>query len=105
MPRGEKNKLSKTDILEIFNLKGVTSAYYVAKEFGVSHTMIYKIWKSPEKYLRHLDSPRLDTRILMKLIPLFAKAEVKVKLEPEEIARIQQLAGLTDIEFDFSSLS
>lgn len=52
MPRGEKNKLTETQKMEIFDLKGKKSAYKVAKTYKISHTMVYKIWKGkpPQSY-------------------------------------------------------
>ncbi len=45
LPKGEKDKLSAKDKTEILNLKGSKPAPAIAKQYGVSHTMIYKIWK------------------------------------------------------------
>ena len=39
------SKLTKQQVLEIRSLQGVKSGPAVAKEFGVNHTGIYKIWK------------------------------------------------------------
>ena len=44
MPQGEKGKLTDEDILAIHAQKGKISGYKVAKQFKISHTMVYKIW-------------------------------------------------------------
>ncbi len=42
---GEHNrKLSFKDRKEIFALKGTTSGHKAAKQYGVSHTTVYRLW-------------------------------------------------------------
>jgi GTPase SAR1 family protein len=66
MPRGEKNKLTTSDIEAILELRGKKSGYSVAEDFNVSPTMIYKIWNNPYLYIP-LD-PSIDESILKKIL-------------------------------------
>ena len=93
LPKGEKNKLTDEDKVRILDMKGIRSAYAVAEDFNVSHTMIYKIWKKNDRNQRKPDVfSRLDTQILLKMIPVFAKSKMKINLTEVEIFRIQQLS-------------
>ena len=93
LPKGEKNKLTTEDKTEILKLKGTKSAYAIAEDFNVSHTMIYKIWKKQDGNQKKPNIlPGIDTQILKKLIPEFAISKVKIDLSDTEISRIQELA-------------
>lgn len=62
VPRGEKCKLTETQRLEIYNLKGIKSAYKVAPLYNVTHTTIYNIWKgqSPTSYKHALYKVKVE---------------------------------------------
>ena len=89
MSKYSRNKLIEEDRAEILSLKGVRSAYKIAEEFGVSHTMVYKIW-DPEKYKPKKVSS-LETEILKRMIPVFIEHELKVDLDPNMIPRVDEL--------------
>lgn len=75
LPKGEKNKLSVKDKEEILELKGKKSAYVVAKQYGVSHTMIYKIWKNKN---RNQKKPKvIDVSIIQKLFEFFSNPAIR----------------------------
>ncbi|MFX0066823.1 MAG: hypothetical protein ACFFC7_32215 [Candidatus Hermodarchaeota archaeon] len=89
MAKYGKDKLTKEQRAEILSLKGKISAYKVAKDFGVSHTMVYKIW-DPQKYKPKKVSS-LETEILKCMIPVFIEHELKVDLDPDMTARVETL--------------
>jgi hypothetical protein len=89
-------------------LKGKESAYRVAEQFGVSHTMIYKIWSVE---LRPIDSPK-ETALtnessdllakfvtffilpeVAKAIPRAVKQDFLAKLTPNEKLILNKLVG------------
>ena len=92
MPKGEKNKLTDKEKKEIFNLKGKKSAYAIAKQYHISHTMVYKIWRTGINQKKPIVVNQTDTQILKKIIPVFARLGVKIEFEEGEIERIKELA-------------
>jgi hypothetical protein len=61
MPRGEKNKLTKEQKERIKSLQGVMGAYLIAEDFGISHTMVYKLWKSKVNQSKpHIEVPHFQ---------------------------------------------
>lgn len=89
MPQGEKNKLSNVQKEQIRALKG-QSSYKVGEQFGVSHTMILKIWKSNSNHQQ--SNSNQDTQLIKKMIPAFIKKGIKIPMSDEEWSRIEQLA-------------
>jgi hypothetical protein len=102
LPKGEKDKLSSKDKTEIRNLKGKQSAPTIAKVYGVSHTMIYKIWKRNQ-----MKPTIIDITIIQKLFGFFSNPLVRqsipentkqmfmVSLTEEEKNRIKIILGGT----------
>lgn len=100
MPQGEKNKLTKEQRKEILALHGKESGHKVAECFGVSHTMVYKIWK---KKTNGLQKPNpIDLGLVQKFVDLFKKVTTHIpenerttfteSLKEFEKQRIKELA-------------
>lgn len=59
----------------------------LAKEYLVTPQYISKILKETET------KPDFDFRILVKMIPVFIQAGLKVELSTEEISRLKEIVG------------
>lgn len=79
LPKGEKNKLTAEQREEIKSLRGQESAYKIAKQFNVTHTAVYKLWKTHD---RNQQKPNpLDPQLIMKFCKLFKDSTTYI---PEE---------------------
>jgi hypothetical protein len=90
MPKGDKYKLNAQQIEEIKSYQGKRSQADVARQFGVSHTLIWKIWGG-KLHNQSGNVNTLDTQILKKLIRPFIKNGIRIVLAEEEINRIKEL--------------
>jgi hypothetical protein len=84
-------KISKEQkkIICLSHSLGINGAQ-LARSFKVTPQYINKILRESEA------SPNYDFRILVKMIPAFIQAGLKVELSEEEISRVKEINGVLE---------
>lgn len=90
MDDDERRTLTMEERMAIMELQGKRSPYKVARDYDVSHTAIYNIWKS-KKY-QQLFECQIQSQILKKM--------AKVIMKDSEFLDKLKIVKWTDIEKD-----
>lgn len=81
MPQGEKYKLTEEQKDKIASLQGKQAARVVAVRYNISHTMVYKIWKSK----RNLKKPIVFPVFLDIIEEIIAEEHRGFNFSPEKM--------------------